>query len=66
MEKQKAVLTGEDCMQVVRDLARSQGSYQRMLSELNELDDEQREDVMKTFEAQEFTSEVDFVVWLES
>lgn len=27
MEKQKSVLTGEDCMQVVRDLARSQGSY---------------------------------------
>lgn len=65
MAEQKAPMTGEDCVQVIRDLSRSQGSYGRMLEQINSMDDEDRAELLDTFEAQQFTDPVQLVMWLE-
>ena len=65
MAEQKAPMTGEDCVQVIRDLSRSQGSYGRMLEQINSMDDEDRAELLDTFEAQQLTDPVQLVMWLE-
>ena len=58
-------MTGEDCLNTIKELARSQGSYGRMLEDIEQMDDEAREELLDTFAAQEFDEPVDFVMWLE-
>lgn len=65
MAEQKTLMNGEDCVQVIRDLSRSQGSYGRMLEQINSMDDEDRAELLDTFEAQQFTDPVELVMWLE-
>lgn len=65
MAEQKTLMNGEDCVQVIRDLSRSQGSYGRMLEQINSMDDEDRAELLDTFQAQQFTDPVQLVMWLE-
>ena len=65
MAEQKTLMNGEECVQVIRDLSRSQGSYGRMLEQINSMDDEDRAELLDTFQAQQFTDPVQLVMWLE-
>lgn len=58
-------MTGEDCLNTIRELAHSQGSYSRMLEQIESKDDESLKRVLATFERQEFKDPVGFVLWLE-
>ena len=58
-------MTGEDCLNAIKELARSQGSYGRMLEQIEQMDDESREELLDTFAAQEFDDPVNMVMWLE-
>lgn len=58
-------MTGEDCFNAIKELARSQGSYGRMLEQIEQMDDESREELLDTFAAQEFDDPVNMVMWLE-
>lgn len=65
MENYSVPMTGEDCLDAIKQLARSQGSYGRMLEQIKQMDDESREELLDTFAAQEFDAPVDMVMWLE-
>lgn len=56
----------EDVMQVIKDLARSQGAYGRMLEAIENMDSEQLDNFRSTIEAQNFADPIDFILWIES
>lgn len=58
-------MTGEDCLNAIRELAHSQGSYGRMLEQIEGKDEESLKRVLATFERQEFKDPVELVLWLE-
>lgn len=47
-------MTGKDCLNVIRELAHSQGSYGHMLEQIESKDEESLKRVLATFERQEF------------
>jgi len=62
-------LTREDIIRGIEMLARSQGSYGRMLTNLRELeenDPERYDTVMQELEGARFKDIVDFVMYIES
>ena len=55
----------EEIMQLIKDLAKSQGSYGRMLRSINELDEHDYNKLMSVLEEQQFKDPVDFVMFIE-
>lgn len=66
MAENNTPMTGQDCLDTIAQLARSQGSYGRMNEQINQMDNDTREELMNTLEAQQFNDPVDLVIWLES
>lgn len=54
----------DQILQLIKDLARSQGSYGRMLRSIEEMDFDTKEKMWELFEAQEFKDPVDFVLFI--
>lgn len=54
--------TGEDCLSAIRELAPSQGSYGRMLEQIESKDEESLKRVLATFERQEFKDPVELIL----
>lgn len=54
-------MTREEILEAVKDLAKSQGYYGRLLQEINE-----DETILDTLEEQNFNDVVDMVLFLES
>jgi hypothetical protein len=66
---QKSGMTGSQCIDMIRQLAGSQGYYSRMYADLKQMeqdDPDQYQDVLRSFEAQGFSDPVDMVLHLES
>ena len=64
----KKGLTGQQCMDIIRKLAKSQGFYTRLYTRLHDLaqDEPGKFDViMQDFEKQEFSDPADLVLYLE-
>lgn len=59
------VLTFEDVLQGMKDLARSQGSYGRAVREIEALTPEQLQKFKDTIDKMQFKNMVDFVMWWE-
>lgn len=58
----------ENILALIKDLAKSQGYYGRMLAELEELevnDPSYYEDVMTAWETQRFNDPIDFIMYME-
>ena len=56
-------------IKVIKDLAQSQGSYGRMLKQLNDIKDndpEKYDEIMQKLEDEKFSDIVDFVLFIES
>lgn len=56
-------MTGEECLQVIRDLARCQGSYGRLLMEIETADN--RDEILEAMENENFSDGVDLILWIE-
>lgn len=56
----------EEIMEVIKSLAKSQGSYGRLLNNINELDDESKAELKADWESRNFKDSVDFILYLES
>lgn len=57
-----------EILDLIQSLAQSQGMYGRLyqqLMEIKESDDETWEQVVDMLEGQEFTCELDFILWYE-
>jgi hypothetical protein len=67
------VLKRDDMLKIIRDLARSQGSYGRLLHNITELEKDnpqEYEQTMSLWEAQmvahNVTTPIEFILWWES
>lgn len=58
-------LTYENFIDVIRSLSGSQGSYGRLLRQIEELDEDKIEQLREVVEAQKFRDAVDVVMWIE-
>lgn len=56
----------EEIMQAIKELAKSQGFYSRLLHSIEEAAEETRNKFFSHLEAQNFKSTVDFVIYIES
>ncbi len=56
----------EQILQAIKDLAKSQGSYLRLLHSIYSASEEDRETFLGNLEAQNFKDVVDLVIYLES
>ncbi|MDD2326282.1 MAG: hypothetical protein PHW63_09835 [Alphaproteobacteria bacterium] len=56
-------MTGEECLQVIRDLAKSQGSYGRLLREIETADN--RDEIVEVLDNANFNDAVDLILWIE-
>lgn len=54
-------MTKKELKQLIESLAKSQGFYGRLLERLND-----NPEAWDYLEQQEFTDEIDFILWLES
>lgn len=54
-----------EIMDTIKMLASSQGLYGRLLSSIEELTEEKKEELKSYLEAQNFKDPVDFVLWYE-
>lgn len=61
----KKFLTGEDCLEVIRDLSRSQGSYGRLYDAIMNNGEDTKADALEVMEDQGFTDPVDLILWIE-
>lgn len=59
-------LNREEIMESIRSLAKSQGSYGRLLENLEELSPEDYEETMQVLERQNFKDPVDMILFFES
>jgi hypothetical protein len=48
-----------------RSLAQSQGFYGRLLSQIESVDEETREDFLSDLESRNFSDPVDLIMWIE-
>ena len=55
----------EEMRQVFEDLAMSQGLYGRLLRDIDEMDEEDREKVWSDLESQNFKDAVDLIMYIE-
>ena len=55
----------DEIMDVIKKLACSQGSYGRLLEAINELDEDELDKLIVTWEDMEFKSPVDFILYIE-
>jgi hypothetical protein len=56
-------MTGEECLQVIRDLAKCQGSYGRLLREIETADN--RDEIVEVLDNANFSDAVDLILWIE-
>lgn len=56
----------EQILAAIKDLAKSQGFYSRLLGSIEEADEETRNKFLRNLEAQKFRDVVDLVIYLES
>ena len=56
-------MTGEECLQVIRDLAKCHGSYGRLLRESETADN--RDEVLEVLDNANFSDAVDLILWIE-
>ncbi len=64
----KAGFTMDDCLDVIREFAQSQGFYGRLLRQLSELKRQSPEDydrLKDEWESRGFTDTLDFILYLE-
>ena len=59
-------MTGEECLQTIKDLSHSQGMYGRLLAEINDLDDDTRKELLDSWQERNFKDRVDFILYLEN
>lgn len=64
MEKEK-FLNGEQAIEIIKSLASSQGFYGRLLAEIKEFTEEQKEEFNKIIENAKLKDSVDFVMFIE-
>lgn len=55
----------EDIIKLIRELAKSQGFYGRLLENILELDDESYEELAGLWESKNFKDELDFILYIE-
>lgn len=55
----------DEIMQVIEELAQCQGFYGRMLCEIGDLTDEEFAGLSEYWEAQDFQTPLDFVLFIE-
>lgn len=58
-------MNGKQAKAVIRNLARSQGFYGRLLNEIENFTDEEMKKWNETIENQGFTDDLDLILWLE-
>lgn len=58
-------MSGEQAIAVIRNLASSQGFYGRLLNTIENFTDEEMEEWNEIIENQEFTDDLDLILWLE-
>lgn len=58
-------MTFNECLDIIKSLARSQGFYGRLLRDINELDTNSLEELKEEWESKHFTSDLDFILYLE-
>lgn len=59
-------LSGEDCLTVVRDLAKSQGFYSNMINSFKKLEHRELKAIVDDWESRKFKSVADFVMFVET
>lgn len=52
-------------LQVIQDLAKSQGYYGRLLEAIQEADEDEIQELKESLEAMEFKDPIDFILWVE-
>lgn len=55
----------DEIMDVIKKLACSQGFYGRLLQAINELDADELDELIVTWEDMEFKNPVDFILYIE-
>jgi hypothetical protein len=55
----------EECMDLIKTLSLSQGFYGRLLRDINELEEEDRQQLKELWEKQQFRDNIDFIMYLE-
>lgn len=61
----KKFLTGEDCLEIIRSLSRSQGSYGRLYDAIMHNGEDTKADALEMMEEQGFTDAVELILWIE-
>ena len=56
----------EDIIKLIRELAKSQGFYGRLLESILELDAENYEELAELWESENFADELDFILYIEA
>ena len=56
----------EEIIEIIKNLAGSQGFYDRLYGDLMELDEDEYDEVMTKLESQNFKDGVDLVMFIES
>lgn len=56
----------EDLFDLCRSLQHSQGFYGRLLNNLNDMTDDEKDHLNSVMLEQKFTSDLDIILWLES
>lgn len=55
----------DQILNTIKDLARSQGSYGRMLHSIEQMDEYEQDQLWATLEAENFKEPVDFILYIE-
>ena len=63
--KTETTMNKQDILNAITELSYSQGFYGRILRQLNEMDKDQREEVLNELEKQNFRDPVDMVLFFE-
>ena len=56
----------EEIMKLIEMLAKSNGFYSRLLNEIAELPEHVYNELKEDWEEQNFTDDIEFILWLES
>ena len=66
---EKLINKGGNCglfAETVRSLSKSQGFYERLCKDINELDDDSMSNLIQELSKQQFKDAVDVILWLEN
>lgn len=55
----------EDIIKLIRELAKSQGFYGRLLASIAELSDEKYKELAELWESKNFADDLDFILYIE-